>query len=259
MVVSNAPVAVDIAPAAPSAVAADTETEAALEKLRAATAARSSGRGWWIAAAAGLLLAAATLFLLRSSSWQDLAEASDAPPQAAAVPNPEPASQPAAPSARAQVDPAETAAPSSEAAEEEPTPPSTTAKSVLIRVHPPDAEIYYNAELLGTGNLQISVEPGERKMIEIRAPGYAARGLPVDGTESEIRVGLKRKRDSSAAVEPPAEADSTVAGDDSDEPPAASKPTEPAEPAGPAEPAEPAEPAKPPKPAPSKNLADPGF
>lgn len=72
--------------------------------------------------------------------------------------------------------------------------------SVAVHLHatPRTAEITINGELLGTGQAQLTLPSGESWTVRVSAPGYRAELLVVDGTQSELRVTLRRRRTSVA-------------------------------------------------------------
>lgn len=92
--------------------------------------------------------------------------------------NPEPASPET---------PAESAAPRAEDA----PAPSGGNVSVVIRVRPPQARIFYRGKEVGKAPVTVEIEPGKRRAYEVSLPGFMTRRVVVDGSATELSVGLR--------------------------------------------------------------------
>jgi hypothetical protein len=135
----------------------------------------------------------------------EVAKAEPAPQPAKAEPakaepaKPEPAPQPAKaepakPEPPSSVEPADVAAvPPKAAGEVASAPPAASAGniSVLIRVKPPQARIFYRGKEVGKAPVTVEIEPGKRRAYEVSLPGYMTRKVVVDGSETELSVGLR--------------------------------------------------------------------
>lgn len=114
----------------------------------------------------------------------EVPKAETAPPQPAKVDlaKPEPPARAAPPPDSPKAE-AEAAAP----------PPAGSAGniSVLIRVKPPQARIFYRGKEVGKAPVTVEIEPGKRRAYEVSLPGYMTRKVVVDGSETELSVGLR--------------------------------------------------------------------
>ncbi|HET9934727.1 MAG TPA: hypothetical protein VFQ35_28675 [Polyangiaceae bacterium] len=106
------------------------------------------------------------------------------------LPKPEPAKpeQPsAAPASAAVVE-----APKAEAETTATASPASTGNiSVLIRVKPPQARIFYRGKEVGKPPVTVEIEPGKRRAYEVSLPGFMTRKVVVDGSETELSIGLR--------------------------------------------------------------------
>jgi hypothetical protein len=74
-----------------------------------------------------------------------------------------------------------------------PAPASAAGtRVVIVTLNPPDARLFYKGKSVGKSPIRIELEPGEKKRsFEVGRPGYVTRRLVVDGSESEISIGLR--------------------------------------------------------------------
>jgi hypothetical protein len=70
--------------------------------------------------------------------------------------------------------------------------PSEGTVSVNIRIYPSDSRIMEGLEVVAIGRMVVEVQRGRRRVFEIQRDGFSARRLVVDGSETDIRVGLVR-------------------------------------------------------------------
>jgi hypothetical protein len=101
----------------------------------------------------------------------------------APAPAPVAANEPAAPTA-----PAESSAASAEA----PTPGTIT---VTVNTMPPKARFYHFGKEVGVAPFVVELKPGERHAYEVGLPGRVTRKLVLDGTKTQITIGLREDGD----------------------------------------------------------------
>lgn len=96
-------------------------------------------------------------------------------------------------SANTEASPAADKAPPTGAAEAQPNQDASPGAIAAVRVtvHPATARIGYLGKEIGQGSVDVEIEPGTRKALEVGAPGYATRRVVVDGSTPEIKVVLK--------------------------------------------------------------------
>ena len=163
--------------------------------------------------------AAAALLLMRAGGGSSTTSpAHSAEPAAVAVAKPEPAKAEPAPQPTnatpakaepapqptnaepAKLEPPSTPKPADVAAEppkaagEAASAPSAASAgniSVLIRVKPPQARIFYRGKEVGKAPVTVEIEPGKRRAYEVSLPGFMTRKVVVDGSETELSVGLR--------------------------------------------------------------------
>jgi hypothetical protein len=94
------------------------------------------------------------------------------------------------PSALASAPPATSAAPAAAAAAsaEAPTPGTIT---VTVNSVPPKALFYHFGKQVGVAPFVVQLQPGERHAYEVGLPGHITRKLLLDGTKTELTVGLR--------------------------------------------------------------------
>jgi hypothetical protein len=152
-------------------------------------------------------LAAAVVWFVRGTPSEDTAQ-SVAPDVAAAQPQPlreestPPASvQPAVepPALASAPAPASSAAPPTvNGAEGSASPSAASAEpardgkiAVVIRVQPASGRIFYHGKDQGRPPLTVELEPGKKRAFEVGAPGFQTRKLVIDGSKTEISIGLR--------------------------------------------------------------------
>jgi hypothetical protein len=98
-----------------------------------------------------------------------------------------------APSASAP--PAASAAPAEPAttgnAASDPAPTAEGTRVVTVTMMPPDARLFWKGKSLGKSPVRIELPPGEKRRFEVGRPGYVTRRLVVDGSQSEVSIGLR--------------------------------------------------------------------
>lgn len=83
-----------------------------------------------------------------------------------------------------------------------PAAPSAAAASnisVVISVKPPQARVFYRGKEVGHPPVTVEIEPGKRRAYEVALPGYWTRKVVIDGSKSEVQVGLRPDPAASAA------------------------------------------------------------
>jgi hypothetical protein len=122
-----------------------------------------------------------------SAAADPTAAASVAPPSAgAAVPA---AQATAAPPATAPVAPS--AAPSAPAQAASAAAATGDAQQIHIVSDPPGARLFWKGKELGTTPYTLELPAGEKRALEIGMRGYITRKLIVDGTKTDIGVGMR--------------------------------------------------------------------
>jgi len=104
----------------------------------------------------------------------------------------------ASPAASAPVEPEPAASASSgvpAAAGQEPV-------RVRILISPPTGRVIEKGKRVGYSGVEVEVMPGKRRIFEIQHDGYTPRRLVVDGSEPEIRIGLRPASDPPAPAVP---------------------------------------------------------
>lgn len=79
-------------------------------------------------------------------------------------------------------------------AEAAPAPSAATAAgAVAVRVDsdPPGARMFWRGKEVGTTPFTLELQPGEKHSYELGLPGYVTRKVVIDGTKSEISIGMK--------------------------------------------------------------------
>jgi hypothetical protein len=166
------------------------------------------GRTTKVVIAAGLAVAAAVVWFVRGTRGEepaprvapDVAAAQPQPlreessPRAPAQPAAEAAMVASAPAAASSAAPpttdgAETSASPSAAVSAEPA--SNGKIAVVIRVQPASGRIFYHGKDQGRPPLTVELEPGKKRAFEVGAPGFQTRKLVIDGSRTEISIGLR--------------------------------------------------------------------
>jgi hypothetical protein len=165
--------------------------------VAADAAPKRSGRGIvWLALACTLIGGLGyvifhrphTVTVAQASAELPAAAPVDPPSAPAAEPAPTPAPTPIAtaePSATASATP--TPAPADSAAAS-----ADTAGAITVTVNsvPPKALFYHFGKEVGVAPFVVQLKPGERHAYEVGLPGHVTRKLVLDGTKTEITIGL---------------------------------------------------------------------
>jgi hypothetical protein len=219
-IVSSSPFSRDVSAASvappPTPGFASSSTEHELRALR-------PRRSRWLlplAAAALLALGVVGLRRLDPSSLPASPPPAPAAPQPAAVVAPEPEVLPPtpAPSANAANDEAENAQPRPSSPEDaqavaKPAQPAATAaepaataaepavkpaepatgdvRKIRVESSPPGARLFWRGKEVGTTPFTLELQPGEKHSYELGLPGYVTRKVVIDGSKSEISIGMK--------------------------------------------------------------------
>jgi hypothetical protein len=80
--------------------------------------------------------------------------------------------------------------------------PSAELKRVSIDSEPPGARMFWRGKEVGTTPFVLEIPSGERRSYELGRPGYVTRRVVIDGSKSEITIGLKPQADSPTGVAP---------------------------------------------------------
>jgi hypothetical protein len=62
--------------------------------------------------------------------------------------------------------------------------------TVTVNTTPPKARFYHFGKLVGTAPFVVELKPGERHAYEVGLPGHVTRKLVLDGTKTQITLGL---------------------------------------------------------------------
>jgi hypothetical protein len=126
-------------------------------------------------------------------------EAAPSPSAVAALPAPPPGSAPVA--AQPAVAETATAAPATpiepsappmpQASAAAPAPAASGPVAVTVRLSPKDARLYRKGKPVGSSGVVITLEPGERRSFEVGRRGYLTRKLVLDGSETDVHIGLR--------------------------------------------------------------------
>jgi ribonuclease E len=107
---------------------------------------------------------------------------------AAASATPTPVAAPSVPveAAAPSAAPAPSAEPAGSAA-----PPSGDVLRIQVNSDPPGARLFWKGKPVGTTPFVLELAAGEKHAYEMGMPGYNTRKVVVDGTKTEINIGLK--------------------------------------------------------------------
>jgi PEGA domain len=83
------------------------------------------------------------------------------------------------------VDPVPSAAPAASAT------PSGDVVRIRVNSDPPGARLFWKGKPIGTTPFVLELAPGEKHAYEMGLPGYNARKVVIDGSKTELRIGLK--------------------------------------------------------------------
>lgn len=86
--------------------------------------------------------------------------------------------------------PAPSAAPS--ASDDAASASNATGKvTVVVKVRPPEARLYHRGKEVGMSPVSIELAPGEKRAFEVGKRGYITRRLVLDGTQTNVFIGLR--------------------------------------------------------------------
>lgn len=178
------------------------------------TAENHSGFGrWLLVLAAGLVVVAVLGYrvlrrnqaaLADTQVAATLAEPATGSPTASTIA--EPPSLASAESSPAEPAPGASAAepaPAGSASEPTPTAAASAAaeaatdasiRRVTVKSHPPKARFFHFGKQVGVTPFVLLLKPGERHAYEAGLPGYGTRKVVIDGSKSEVTVGLQREK-----------------------------------------------------------------
>jgi hypothetical protein len=114
------------------------------------------------------------------------AAAAEVAPQAELAPPTTPAATPSA----APLDSSAAQAPASAASANADAPAAGTI-TVTVNTVPPKARFYHFGKEVGVAPFVVELKPGERHAYEVGLPGHVTRKLVLDGTKTEITIGLR--------------------------------------------------------------------
>jgi len=66
-----------------------------------------------------------------------------------------------------------------------------TVRSVVVKLSPPEATLYYRGKAVGTSGVVVELESGKRRAYEVAARGYVTRRLVLDGSAAEVSLVLR--------------------------------------------------------------------
>ena len=83
--------------------------------------------------------------------------------------------------------------PAASATGAEGTSPAATAGVIRIQVEsdPPGARMFWKGKEVGTTPFVLQLQPGERHAYELGLPGYTTRKVVIDGSKTDIKIGLR--------------------------------------------------------------------
>jgi PEGA domain len=93
---------------------------------------------------------------------------------------------PADPAPAAVAAPAPAAAPSATA-----EPQATGSVHINVLSDPPGARMFWKGKEVGTTPFVLEFQPGDRHAYEVGLPGYTTRKVVIDGSKTEITIGLR--------------------------------------------------------------------
>jgi hypothetical protein len=71
------------------------------------------------------------------------------------------------------------------------TAPVGDLKRIRIVSDPPGARMFWRGKEVGTTPFTLELQPGEKHSYELGLPGYVTRKVVIDGSKSEISIGMK--------------------------------------------------------------------
>lgn len=79
---------------------------------------------------------------------------------------------------------------------------SGAVKSVSISSDPPGARMYRKGKEVGRTPFVLEIPEGQRRSFELDLPGFVTRKVVIDGSESEVRIGLRPDSGASTGASP---------------------------------------------------------
>jgi hypothetical protein len=67
-------------------------------------------------------------------------------------------------------------------------------KTISVVTRPPGARLFERGKEVGTTPLTLELAPGEKRKFEVGLPGHTTRKLIVDGTKTEIYLGMRPEK-----------------------------------------------------------------
>ncbi len=129
-----------------------------------------------------------------AAAHEPAASATAADFQTAPVPAPSPPN-PAAAAASASSAPGTSAAPASagapSTAEAVAAAPAPGVQRITITTVPPKAKFFHFGKEVGTSPFVVDLPPGEKRAYEVWLPGHITRKVLVDGSKTDISIGLR--------------------------------------------------------------------
>lgn len=119
------------------------------------------------------------------SDFEGLEELSAAAPSAA----PEPATSAGSAPTPSDAAPTDNEAPPSDAPASD--APSAGATRINVISDPPGARMFWKGKEVGTTPFVLELPAGQRRSFELGKPGFVTRKVVIDGTKSELTIGLK--------------------------------------------------------------------
>jgi hypothetical protein len=107
-------------------------------------------------------------------------------PEAVAAPAPVPSARPVDEDDDAKPDPT-----TPDAEPLAPPPVAAAVRKVRVGSDPPGARLFWRGKEVGTTPFTLELQPGEKHSYELGLPGYVTRKVVIDGSKSEISIGMK--------------------------------------------------------------------
>jgi hypothetical protein len=65
--------------------------------------------------------------------------------------------------------------------------------TVTVNSKPPNAQFFHFGKQVGTAPFVVQLKPGEHHAYEVGLPGHITRKLVLDGSKTELTVGLREQ------------------------------------------------------------------
>jgi serine/threonine-protein kinase len=75
-------------------------------------------------------------------------------------------------------------------------------KRIHIASDPPGARMFWRGKEVGTTPFTLELQPGEKHSYELGLPGYVTRKVVIDGSKSEISIGMKPESRAATGASP---------------------------------------------------------